>query len=195
MVSQAAEVIARALRARKVAVDVNYCKLAGLLHDVGRKVSHGLLHGYKGYLLLAQTSLTNYAKPCVSHWLKGRSEKQIMNEGFLSRKLVCEILAKDNFTTLSLEEKIICVADALAMGEKFVTIEKRYSDARKRYDDGLWIDTNEKLTLDFKREIDALLGKDLYNLFGLSANRRQKLEGKRQKLEGKRQKTGRDCLR
>jgi putative nucleotidyltransferase with HDIG domain len=164
-VSEVAEVIARALRARKVAIDVNYCKLAGLLHDIGRKVSHELLHGYKGYLLLGGTGLAKYAKPCVSHWLKGRSQKQIMKESSLSRKLVQEILAKDNFTTLSLEEKIICVADSLAMGEKFVTVRQRYSDARKRYGGGLWIDTNEKLTIKFKREIDKLLGKDLYSLF------------------------------
>lgn len=163
-VSEAAEVIARALRARGITIDVRFCKVAGLLHDIGRKVSHELLHGYKGYLLLGVTGLAKYAKPCVSHWLKGRSEKQIVKESSLSRKLVQEILAKDNFTTLSLEEKIICIADSLAMGEKFVTVRQRYSDARKRYGGGPWIDTNERLTIKFKREIDKLLGKDLYSL-------------------------------
>jgi hypothetical protein len=88
-----------------------------------------------------------------------------MKESSLSGKFVREILAKDDFTRLSLEEKIICIADALAMGQRIATVEQRYFDARKRYGRGPWIDTNEKLTIEFKREIDKLLRKDLYSLF------------------------------
>jgi putative nucleotidyltransferase with HDIG domain len=164
-VSEIAQAIGEALLENGVDVDIDYVTIAALLHDIGRKVDCGTLHGWEGFKLLAQTPFRRYAPPCVTHWLKGRSHKQILEEGDLDPELVTEILSAGNFEDLPFEDKIICIADALARGDQVVTVKDRYIDARKRYGSNAWIDTNEKLTLEFKEEIDALLGTDLYSLF------------------------------
>lgn len=164
-VSEIAQTIAGALLAGGAGLDMDYVTLGGLLHDVGRSVDCGTLHGWEGYKLLSHTPLRRYAGPCVTHWLKGRTYEQIIEEGDLPAELVSEIVSAGSFEDLPLEDKIICIADALARGDELVTIEKRYIDARKRYGDNPWVNTNEKLTLGFKRELDNLLDADLYSLF------------------------------
>ncbi len=146
-------------------MDIDYIVLGALLHDIGRSVDCGTLHGWEGFKLLAQTPFRRYASPCVTHWLKGRSRQQILDEGDMSPELVTEIMSAGNFEELGLEDRIICIADAMARGDEVVTVKDRYIEARKRYGSNPWIETNEKLTLEFKDEIDILLIRDLYSLF------------------------------
>lgn len=119
--------------------------------------------------MLSATPFSRYAGPCVTHWLKGRSFEQIEEEGDLPPETVREILCAGNFDEMPLEDRIICVADAMAQSDEVVPIEDRYVDARERYGTNAWIRTNERLTLQFKKELDDLLETDLYSLFpGLS---------------------------
>jgi putative nucleotidyltransferase with HDIG domain len=164
-VSEIAKPVAEALLDNGVGVDVDYVVIGALLHDIGRGVDCGTLHGWEGYRMLQDTPFRRYAGPCVTHWLKGRSHETITEEGDLPPELVSEILSSGNFKELPLEDKIICVADAMAKSDEIVTIEDRYADARKRYGSNAWIVTNEKLTLVFKDQIDRLLEADLYSLF------------------------------
>jgi hypothetical protein len=143
--------------------------VGALLHDVGRGIDCGTLHGWEGFKMLSGTQFRRYAGPCVTHWLKGRSFEQIEDEGDLPLETVCEILRAGNFEEMPLEDRIICVADAMAQSDEVVPIEDRYVDARERYGTNAWIETNERLTLEFKKELDDLLETDLYSLFpGLS---------------------------
>lgn len=136
---------------------------------MGRGIDCGTLHGWEGFRMLQRTPFRRYAPPCVTHWLKGRTDEQILEEGDMPSELVTEILSAGNFESLPLEDKVICIADAMARGDRVVTVKDRYADARKRYGSNTWIETNEKLTLVFKDEIDRLLERDLYSLFpGLS---------------------------
>jgi putative nucleotidyltransferase with HDIG domain len=168
-VSELAHAIADALLEAGIGVDTDYVTIGALLHDIGRSVDCGSLHGWEGFRILQPTPLRRYAPPCVTHWLKGRDYERIMQEGDLPSELVSDILSAGSFESLPLEDKIICVADAMARGDDVVPIEARYVDARERYGSNPWITTNEKLTLEFKQELDRLLGADLYSLFpGLS---------------------------
>ncbi len=115
--------------------------------------------------MLSATPFRIYSGPCVTHWLKGRNLEQIEDEGDLSSETVHEILSAGNFEDMPLEDKVICVADAMARSDEVVTIEERYVDARERYGSNAWVETNERLTLEFKKELDDLLETDLYSLF------------------------------
>ena len=46
-----------------------------------------------------------------------------------------------------------------------VTVGERYREARTRYGESNWLDTNERISEEIKSELDHALGFDLYDLF------------------------------
>lgn len=146
--------------------DASLTVAGAVLHDIGRELSCGLLHGWYGYLMLrADERFRRCARFCVTHWLKGRKEEEIRRSSTLSEKLIKTIKEAEDFQRLSLEDMVVCVADAMAQGELLVDIERRYADARIRYGNSVWISENLRRTLEFKYSIDGLIGYDLYGLF------------------------------
>jgi hypothetical protein len=142
------------------------CISGALLHDIGREVSVGTLHGWYGYLLLSKDkNLISCARYCITHWLKGRTEKEILEQSSLPENLVKKILRKGDFVNLSYEDIVVCVADAMAQDDVLVDIENRYEDARRRYGDTVWVNENYRKTLEFKSRLESILGCSLYSLF------------------------------
>jgi len=159
-----AERIASALKEERI--DRDRTVAGALLHDIGRELSCGVLHGWFGYLLLrSDRRLRACARFCVTHWLKGKTEEEIRRSSDLSENLIRTILAAENFQWLTLEDIVVCVADAMAQGDVLVDIESRYADARTRYGDSVWISENLRRTLEFKKQIDRIIGYDMYSLF------------------------------
>jgi len=152
--------------AAAVGADESLCEAGGYTHDVGRRLSCGVLHGWYGYLMLrAHPRLYVCARFPVTHWLKGRSRDRIEKEGDLSARLVEEILAAGDFDALTVDDKVVSVADAMARSDVLTTVEERYEEAVLRYGRGPWIRTNLALTRGFKAELDRLAGRDVYGLF------------------------------
>ena len=79
-VSQVATLIAEALDQSGHVVDVLFCQTAALLHDIGRyKNRDPLEHSWYGYLLLLDLGYPNHARICMTHTLKGKPIKKVLD--------------------------------------------------------------------------------------------------------------------
>lgn len=158
--------IAKALIDAGADVDAEDLRIKGLFHDIGRSRDHGYLHGWSGYQLLEDAGLLRFAKPCVAHWLKGRAITEVMREGAaLDEELVRHIFELTGCAQFDLDEKIVSLADSMTSFNKIVTVRERYREARTRYGESDWLDTNERISEEIKAELDRMLGYDLYSLF------------------------------
>lgn len=164
--AEAAFRISKALRDAGSDTDPERVRVEALLHDVGRSEGHGHLHGWSGYKLMKEQGLEEYARPCVSHWLKGRTPEEIMHESpALDPEFVDHVFRVTGCAEFTLDERIVALADSMTSFDLFVTVRERYRDARIRYGESDWLDTNERISEEIKSEFDRALGRDLYELF------------------------------
>lgn len=133
-VNAASQRLAELISQRGHSVDVQQAAALGLLHDLGRSRGHTLRHGIEGYLLARAEGHEKEGRICLAHILKGRTLKQGVALGMLTEE-ERQKLEKQNqrFDQLSLEEKIVCVADAAIGDTGLSTIEEKYNKARRRY--------------------------------------------------------------
>ena len=163
--------LATAFLASRIANALPHCNAelaitGALLHDVGRQISCGLFHGLYGYFLLKGHRLfSQCARFCITHWLKGRTEKEILQEGDLPAGCIKRLLGLEDFVNLGVEDLVVNVADSVARRDVVVSIHARYEDAARRYGASPWLDGNKQRTLRFKAQLDRLAGRDIYTLF------------------------------
>jgi len=143
-------------------VDLVTLEASALLHDIGRSIDHGIDHPKAGTELLTKRGLFHLAKPCLSHWLKGRKRKSLEGHDYFTPKLLETFFKTFNLDEITLSEKIISVADAIVQHDKPVRLSVRYKDARARYGDSKWIRDNERISRDFINEIEGILGVSIY---------------------------------
>jgi uncharacterized protein len=120
-VSRQALKIARRIKKTGRNVDVDFIETAGLLHDIGRSVTHGICHGIEGGRMLKD--YPRYARACRRHIGAGIDRTEAGKLG----------LPAGIYTPKTLEEKIIAHADNTIEGSKTVPIEKTI----KAYDEKL----------------------------------------------------------
>ena len=164
--AEVAQVIASALLKSGIDIDIEKIRIMALFHDVGRSIGHGMFHGWDGFVILKEHGLEDYAKCAVSHWLKGRTMEHALREGSeISQTFIEQVFRDARCAEFSLEDKIVSLADSMTSFVSITSVEDRYNEARLRYGESAWLDTNEKVSLEIKKEFDKLLGYDLYLLF------------------------------
>jgi hypothetical protein len=115
-------------------VDVERTEVLGLLHDLGRSRGHSLRHGIEGYLLLRGEGHPNEGRICLAHVLKGRSLEDAVSVGLLTDAERLQLKEEGwRSTYMSLEERIVTVADAMISDTGLAPIEEKYANARHRY--------------------------------------------------------------
>lgn len=141
-VSKKAVEIAREIMKNGISVDLELVKIGGLLHDIGRSVTHGIKHGYFGGLILRSFGWERLAGIAERHIGAGISKEE-------ARKLG---LPNKDFIPQTLEEKIVAYAD------KFVGTRLIFSsnEEEKVYRKTVVFRTIKPTLLRFQRE----LGKD-----------------------------------
>jgi uncharacterized protein len=133
-VSAASRNLAELISERGHPVDVELAAVLGLLHDLGRSRGHNLRHGIEGYLLARAEGHEQEARICLVHILKGRTLEQGVELGMLTEHELRELkTGNQRYDRLILEEKIVCVADALTSETRLATVEEKYGDIRRRY--------------------------------------------------------------
>ena len=116
LVAAKALAIARSLLVRrgKTAVDLAFLGEAALLHDIGIGLCHApkifcegaepyVRHGVLGRDILENEGLPRHALVCARHTGAGLTREDVRRQG--------QPLADEDYLPLSIEEKIICVAD------------------------------------------------------------------------------------
>ena len=162
-VSAAARRLAELISQRDHPVDVERAAVLGLLHDLGRSRGHTLRHGIEGYLLARAEGHEEEGRICLIHILKGRTLDEGSRLGMLTQQEHQDLKKQcHRYDRPSLEEKIVCVADALMSDTVLVSIEEKYANARRRYGALPHHHEDEAWTQAISAELAELLGRTPY---------------------------------
>ncbi|MCH2100909.1 MAG: hypothetical protein MK209_03200 [Planctomycetes bacterium] len=115
-----------------------------LVHDIGRAIDHGPLHGWIGYRILADRGHASSARGCLTHWLKGRSSDELRAAG-IGEDLIVQVAAALHPLHWRLADSVLSFADSSVAGHAIVPIALRHTDLRDRYGDSAWMDQHEEL--------------------------------------------------
>jgi bis(5'-nucleosidyl)-tetraphosphatase len=149
--------MARAIADAWGGLDAEFVEACAWLHDVGRCVDHAN-HPLEGFRLLVDLGHPGYAPTCISHYTKGRRFEDLPRE---------ELWRACDLSTFEPHERIVALADYLAVRERKGTIEERHADLVARYGASGFLDRGRAIALDLKREFEERSGRDLYEIAGI----------------------------
>jgi uncharacterized protein len=128
-------------------INLDLIEIGGLLHDIGRCKTHGFKHALIGAKIIRERGLSErLAKICETHILGGLDKEDAKQVGLPER----------DFLPLTLEEKIICLADKYMAGTKEVSIEQRFEKWFNKYGKTQILTKAKKRIEDIQEEIESL---------------------------------------
>lgn len=123
-VSRVAGTIADALRAAGVPIDPTLARTGGLLHDIGRNVTHdGIMHCWEGYQMLLVQGQPTLARFCVVHSSGGMDAAEAVSVGWPAT----------DYRPTTWEEKVVTIADGLTHFDDVICLADRAASVRERY--------------------------------------------------------------
>jgi hypothetical protein len=134
-----------------------------LLHDIGRCVHHGPLHGWIGWRLLADLGHAKTARGCLTHWLKGRSADEL-RAASIDEDLIAQVAAALHPLEWRLADSVLSFADSSVAGKAIVPLATRHADLRARYGDSIWMDRHAELGERAAAQISDALGRPVAEL-------------------------------
>lgn len=160
--------------ARKMAeawggLDADFVEAAAWVHDVGRARTHGSRHPLEGFRLLVEGGHPGYAPSCLSHFTKGATYEQLAGDDRADPDLVREMFEACDLDTFPVEERLISLADSLAVGARRGTLEERRRDLERRYGPSTLITRNYEISRRLLAEVEARIGLPLYPLLRIPA--------------------------
>ena len=140
------------------AVDRDFLRVAGLVHDIGRYRTHDpVQHGVEGYRLLTSLGHHREAFICASHVQCGLSASEAAQAG----------LPEQEFMPRTLEERLIPVLDSIVEFDRPTTVEQRFASLSRRYQgNGAFLDSIDRS----HRRVRAVLD-DLERRYPISLER------------------------
>lgn len=162
-VAQVAKRLAKAL-----GLEEQKAYIYGLIHDIGRREGRtGVRHIIDGYYYLNNLGYAEEARYCLTHSYFVKDVYSTLGEGTLTKQEVQFIQQFLENTEYTLYDKIIQIADGMALPGKITMIERRLIDVYLRYGirDGRNEITRLKAVLKLQQEIEELLGCSIYQLF------------------------------
>lgn len=136
-----------AYQIKKAEVNLDLVEIGALLHDIGRAKTHGFKHAIIGGEILRDRGYpSSLSRICETHILGGldKEDARLLN------------LPEREYLPVSIEEKIICLADKLTAGSKEVTIDQRFQKWFTKYG-------KTKILMKSKKRIERIQ-EELYNL-------------------------------
>lgn len=104
--------------------DRSFVRTAGLLHDIGRCRTHDPVgHGIAGFELLSEAGHHREARVCASHILCGLTRDEAVACGLPDR----------DFMPVTIEERLVVLADLLVEFDRPTTVARRFASLRARY--------------------------------------------------------------
>jgi len=121
-------------------IDKDLIEIGGILHDIGRSQTHDFKHGIIGANILKERGFSKrLSRICETHILGGLDNEDAKQVGLPER----------DYMPLTLEEKIICLADKYIAGTKDVSIEQRFEKWFSKYG-------KTQILIKAKERIDAI---------------------------------------
>ncbi|UCC20736.1 MAG: HDIG domain-containing protein [Promethearchaeota archaeon] len=137
-----------ALKITKAKVDLNLIEIGALLHDIGRTKTHSFKHALIGGKILKQRGFSDkLARICETHILGGLDREDAKKVG----------LPEKDYIPITLEEKIICLADKHMAGTREVSIEDRFNRWFQKYGRSRILLKSKKRILKIQKEIEDLM--------------------------------------
>ena len=137
-----------ALKIKKNNVDLNLIEIGALLHDIGRTKTHSFKHALIGGKILRQRGFSDkLARICETHILGGLDKEDAKKVG----------LPEKDYLPITLEEKIICLADKHMAGTREVSIEHRFNRWFQKYGRSRILLKSKKRIEKIQKEIEELM--------------------------------------
>jgi uncharacterized protein len=162
-VSRLAGTIADALAAAGVDIDPALARTGGLLHDIGRSVTHdGIMHCWEGYQMLLAQGQPTLARFCIVHSSGGMTAAEAASVG----------LPAEDYRPRTWEEKVVTIADGLAHYDGVIRLADRTASVRARYRDRsaperyVLIERTEGKVRALMNEAEAITGSSIEDLCG-----------------------------
>lgn len=114
-----------ALRIQSVPIDLKLVRIGAILHDIGRTQTHDFLHGVTGGVIIREQLnwSEKLARIAETHILGGITKEEALELG----------LPPKDYIPITIEEKIVCLADKYINGSKEVPIEHRFRNWFNRF--------------------------------------------------------------
>lgn len=137
-----------AKRIKKEDIDINLIEIGALLHDIGRTKTHGFKHALIGGKILRERGFSDkLAKICERHILGGLDKEDAKKFG----------LPEKDYLPVSLEEKIICLADKHMAGVREVSIKERFDRWFQKYGKSEILLKSKKRIEKIQEELELLM--------------------------------------
>ncbi|MDD5111846.1 MAG: HDIG domain-containing protein [Candidatus Altiarchaeota archaeon] len=137
--------IAEKIKANGIEIDVKLVRTGALLHDIGRCKTHKIEHNYEGAKMLRELGFEKLARAVERHG--------------------ANIFADIHHSEMTLEEKVIFIADKYTEEDRHVTLDERFKsviERRRRHGKLEEIPQIEKA-----REVTERIERDVRKLMGL----------------------------
>ena len=129
-------------------LDKKLIEIGGLLHDIGRSITHGFNHGLVGGHILRDKGFSeDFIRICETHILGGLDKDDAKAVGLPER----------NYLPISIEEKIVCLADKYMIGSKEVSIEDRFKYWFNKYGKTTVLIKSKNRIINIENEIKKLM--------------------------------------
>lgn len=114
-----------ASRIQSVPIDLKLVRIGAILHDIGRTQTHDFLHGVTGGVIIREQLnwSEKLARIAETHILGGITKEEALELG----------LPPKDYIPITIEEKIVCLADKYINGSKEVPIEYRFRNWFNRF--------------------------------------------------------------
>lgn len=161
---------ARAIAERIPELDPERAQVLGMLHDIGRRFGvTGNLHISDGYNFMMEQGCPEVARICLTHSFPYQNIDSCFGswnvvadrDGESARKRMGELLSQ---LTYNEYDRLIQLCDALAMGNGFCLLEKRWVDVVMRYGSNGFIIPKWKATYEIKDALEKRMGISVYEL-------------------------------
>ena len=133
---------------KKANVNMELIEIGALLHDIGRAKTHGFKHALIGGKMLRERGFSEkLAKICERHILGGLDKEDAKKFG----------LPEKDYLPVTLEEKIICLADKHMAGTREVSIQQRFNRWFQKYGKSKILLKSKKRIEKIQKELESLM--------------------------------------
>ncbi|MFO8020402.1 MAG: HDIG domain-containing protein [Promethearchaeia archaeon] len=144
----AKDLMSRIKNPKKLEINKDLVIIGALLHDLGRSKTHTLKHGYLGGKIVKKLGYSeSLSRICETHILGGLDKEEAKKAN----------LPPKDFFPEKIEEKIVCLADKMTMGDKRVSVEERFKYWFSKHGKSELLLKSKKRVEQIKEEIETLM--------------------------------------